>query len=69
MPEHNEETEMTDAPICPHCYSQDHEWWDGLPPKHDGDSWVASCPSCGEEYCVTMFVSKYFNTSKVNDKS
>ena len=54
--------EWTDVPICPHCGQSDQDWWDGLPPKNDGDTWTAECGNCGQEYTVTMCVTATFDT-------
>lgn len=27
------DTDWTEFPVCPHCGTQDQDWWDGLPPK------------------------------------
>ncbi len=43
---HKHDTEWTDYPTCPHCGAIDQDWWDGLPPKNDGDSWDENCGDC-----------------------
>lgn len=62
MSEHD--TEWTDLPVCPYCGEVEHDWWDGLPPKNDGDSWGADCGNCEGEYTTTMSVSTNFDTVK-----
>lgn len=57
--------EWTSEPVCPHCGFKDQDWWDGIGPKDDGDSWVAECGECGREYKVTMSVSTHFETEEV----
>jgi len=58
------DTEWTDLPTCPYCGFSDQDWWDGLLPKDDGDSWLVHCGECEEEYTVTMSVSTNFRTVK-----
>ena len=58
------ETEWTTFPVCPYCGLCDQDWWDGIAPKDDGDSWGAECGSCQKDYIVTMSVSTNFSTKK-----
>ena len=51
-------------PVCPHCGESDQDWWDGLPPKNDGDQWNVACGFCDEKYSVTLNVEATFCTSK-----
>ncbi|OGS99810.1 MAG: hypothetical protein A3K04_02380 [Gallionellales bacterium RBG_16_56_9] len=60
------DTDWTEFPVCPHCGTQDHDWWDGLPQKNDGDNWDATCMSCGSDYSVVMSVSVHFSTKVPN---
>jgi hypothetical protein len=62
MPKYD--TKWTDYPTCPHCGFIDEVWWDGLPPKNDGDSWNVDCGGCEKKYVVTMSVSCNFDTIK-----
>lgn len=61
-------TEWTEFPTCPHCGEADQDWWDGLPPKNDGDTWTVECAYCDEPYEVTMSVSTYFDTKKMKEQ-
>jgi hypothetical protein len=54
--------EWTALPTCPYCGTVDHDWWDGLGPKHDGDEWTTVCGHCGKEFRVTMCVEATFRT-------
>lgn len=56
------DTDMTEFPICPYCGHEDIDWWDGTTLNNDGDIEHTFCPSCGEEYQVTMHVSTRFTT-------
>ena len=56
------DTDWTESPVCPHCGEPDHDWWDGLPPKNDGDEWDVTCHNCGKKHRVTMSVSVDFCT-------
>lgn len=35
--------EWTEFPVCPKCGDSDQDWWDGIGPKNDGDSWDSEC--------------------------
>lgn len=59
------DTEWTDEPKCPYCGFEGQDWWDGLEPKSDGDSWDVDCGDCGKEYRVIMSVSTHFSTEKI----
>jgi hypothetical protein len=61
MPKYD--TEYTDFPTCPHCGETNQDWWDGLPPKNDGDEWEQDC-DCGETYIAQLNVSYNFKTWK-----
>lgn len=60
------DTEWTTFPVCPHCGDIDQDWWDGLSPKNDGDSWEAECGNCQKNYIVTMSISTHFDTKPHN---
>lgn len=60
------DTEWTTFPVCPHCGETDQDWWDGLGPKDDGDSWEVECGACQQDYVVTMSVSTHFETQPLN---
>lgn len=60
------DTEWTIFPVCPHCGTVDQDWWDGLAPKNDGDSWEVECGNCQKDYIVTMSVSTHFDTQLPN---
>ena len=55
--------DWNDFPVCPHCQNVDQDWWDGLPPKNDGDRWNDRCADCGKDYIVDMCVSALFLTT------
>ena len=57
------DTEGTDYPTCPGCGLECEDWWDGLPPKNDGDEWPSQCSRCGLDYTVQLFVSATFTTT------
>ena len=59
-----QDTDYTTFPTCPSCGESDQDWWDGLPPKNDGDEWEADCSACGTKYKVTMSVDVSFCTSR-----
>ncbi len=58
------ETYGEDYPTCPACGFADQDWWDGLEPKNDGDSWEVEC-RCGAKNKITMCVSVTFDTEEV----
>lgn len=62
--EHAVECISSNMPKCPHCKRWDQDWYDGLEPKDDGDTWEADCPFCEKPYSVHMSVSTTFTTAE-----
>ena len=58
-------TTWRDLPTCPYCGEEDHDWWDGLEPKDDGDSWEIKC-DCGKRYKVWLSVEALFKADVVD---
>lgn len=56
------DTDATDFPVCPYCGFVDRDWWDGIPPKDDGDFWYVNCARCEKTYKVTLAASVTFTT-------
>ena len=63
------DTEWTGQPVCPHCGTEDSDWWDGLrEEKRDGDSWQMTCGACYKSSTVTIYVSYDFSTEKISEE-
>jgi hypothetical protein len=59
----DEESALTDAPVCPHCGHVERDAWEiGFGTSEDT---TTSCGSCGEDYFVGKYVSISYRTSKV----
>lgn len=61
-------TECTEYPTCPHCGEVDQDWWDGQPPRYDGDKWDVTCHNCDKTYQVELEVEWSFTTEKKEEK-
>lgn len=56
-------SDWADTPVCPHCGTADHDWWDGLSPSiGDGDTFPVMCGSCNAEYEAVMCVATTFTS-------
>lgn len=61
------DTHLTTFPVCPHCGSDDQDWWDGLTIQvNDGTKWTAHCSDCGGDYEVSACVDVTFTTKALD---
>lgn len=60
---------MSNLLICPWCGTEDPDWYDGLPPKNDGDRWTAHCHTCEKVYIVIISIESYFTTKRGTNES
>jgi hypothetical protein len=56
-------------PVCPFCGHEDHDWWDGLGEKHDGDEWEVCCPNCDQTYTTALYVDYSFLSKAEENKN
>lgn len=57
------DTEYQHVPVCPHCGSEHHDWWDGVPQSaDDGSTWEVECESCEKPFKIEMHKNINFST-------
>uniref|UniRef100_A0A6M3L4A1 Restriction alleviation protein n=1 Tax=viral metagenome TaxID=1070528 RepID=A0A6M3L4A1_9ZZZZ len=52
-------------PTCPFCGEEEHDWWDGVGQKNDGDTWLIKCSECRNTYRVMLSIEASFKSEVV----
>lgn len=63
-----EDTDFTEAIVCPYCGEKESDSWEVSMHMSDGEEAETSCGSCGKDFIVTVYITTRYST-KVMEKT